>query len=286
MTGLISLLLMAAPPPPGGKDRSSPARPTEPVASWFSDVDYPVEALMRGIQGNSQVRLRIDETGRPTKCAIRRSAGDAALDRAACAIFSTRGRYRPARDRAGRAVPGTIVQRVRWVLPAEPEPWMPFVAMRWVNVLHATAAGALDCAVGTIGATVPVALDQCWLFTNSDFPAGMRAMGSEVTATVIFTSVPVGQSLPQVAPADHGERRYESAASMSVAPDGRVADCRTVRHYFVARMPGFATPPDICASFTRASPRPPFAPSPGTSEVRLVRVNMAVYLRLGPRPAP
>lgn len=285
MTGWMLLLLLAA-PPSVGEDRSSPARPKGPAARWFSDVDYPVEALMRGIQGNSQVRLRIDESGRPTKCAILRSAGDAALDRAACAILSTRGRYRPARDRAGRAVPGSIVQRVRWVLPTEAEPWMPFVAMRWVNVLHSTAAGEIDCAVGTIGATVPVPLDQCWLFTSSDYAAGMRAMRSEATVTVIFTSVPAGQSLPDVAPAEYGERRYESGASMSIAPDGSVANCRTVRHYFAMQVPGFPTPPDICASYAGAAPRPLFAPAPGASEVRIVRVNMAVYFRLGPRAAP
>lgn len=283
MTGLIPLLLLIAAAPQADGGKASRARAAEPMASWFADADYPVEALVRGVQGNVTFRLRVDETGRLRKCAIVRSAGHPSLDAAACAILFARGRFVPARDRAGRAVPGTIVSRVRWVMPTEPEPWTPFVAMRWASVLHATGEGALDCAVATTGAAVPVPLSACWLFEGSDMPARMRALHMESTLTMIYTLTPVGQPQPAAPAADHGPLLHESAARMSVAPDGRIADCRIVRNYSAMPAAGVDRPPDIC-NMPGAGPAQRFAPAPGTSEVRHIEVRVSLYFKAGPRP--
>ncbi|MDX6284406.1 MAG: hypothetical protein QOH03_5477, partial [Kribbellaceae bacterium] len=280
MIVLTSLLLIAA--PEGGDDRSRRARSIEPIARWFSDADYPADALRRGAQGSTSFRLRIDETGRLRACMIVRSAGDPALDEAACAIVFARGRFEPARDRAGRAVGDTLDSRVRWVLPEaeSASTGVPVGPLRFASALHVDADGRLDCTVDWLGAWRPYPVERCGLESGSDVEASLRSARREATITIAYSFVPAGAP-PPATDAAYGALLYETAAHMSVAPDGHVADCRTLQRRVVSSRQGIAAQ-DICTLLAQRGWD--FAPDPAGTEVRSLRIYVAVYWRAGPPP--
>jgi len=118
---MVLLTLAAAALAPDAKAaRSHPAhRAQGNLAPYFSDDDYPPEAIRRGEQGITAFTLEVDEAGRVSACRVTRSSGSALLDEATCRLASVRARFAPARDRRGRAVPDRISSRMRWVLPEE-----------------------------------------------------------------------------------------------------------------------------------------------------------------------
>lgn len=90
-----------------------------PLVTYFSTDDYPAAALRAEEQGLSAFIADIGVNGRVTACRITGSSGSSALDMATCRIIRSRTRYRPARDAAGRAVPGTFTGAVSWRLPPD-----------------------------------------------------------------------------------------------------------------------------------------------------------------------
>jgi len=120
---MIPLLLIAAAgllPDLEAAGAHVPARRTRAdLSSYFSDADYPAEAIRRGEQGIVAYALNVDEAGRVSACRITESSGSAVLDEATCRILRERARFTPARDRRGRAVPDRVAGRTRWVLPPE-----------------------------------------------------------------------------------------------------------------------------------------------------------------------
>lgn len=103
-----------APPLPPGFRGPEPSRP---MAGWLTGDDYPGPALRAREQGNVGFRLEVDEIGRVTGCSIWLSSGSAALDAATCSLMTRRGRFNPARDADGKAMPGVFVHGIRWTLP-------------------------------------------------------------------------------------------------------------------------------------------------------------------------
>lgn len=90
------------------------------VAQAFS---YPVQALREEAEGNSVVEILVDREGGIEECIVLRSAGHAALDHAACTLFTRTARFEPARSQDGEAVLGVYRQVVVWRIPnkyAEP----------------------------------------------------------------------------------------------------------------------------------------------------------------------
>lgn len=111
-------LLAAAPPPqPGGVPvpRDVPV-PRQPPSRWIDSQSYPASALKAKAQGDTGVRVEVDRYGYPTSCRVVSSAGFKALDDAACPQIMTRGRFYPALDSRGVAVPGVWERRVIWRL--------------------------------------------------------------------------------------------------------------------------------------------------------------------------
>ena len=86
-------------------------------AEWIRTDDYPSEALAAGQQGAVMILWAIGTDGRVHDCRTVSSSGSAALDRAACAAITSRGRYAPILDKAGRPMVVHSVRRVIWVLP-------------------------------------------------------------------------------------------------------------------------------------------------------------------------
>lgn len=105
-----------APPPPPQSPSGTPAQAIGRLG-WLSSDDYPAAALRAEEQGTVAVWLDIGTDGRVTGCTISSSSGSASLDAATCRIFRSRGRFRPARNPAGEAVPGAVRERIRWALP-------------------------------------------------------------------------------------------------------------------------------------------------------------------------
>jgi len=61
----------------------------------------------------------ISTAGRVENCRTTSSSGSSALDRAACAAITRRGRYTPAQDASGNPIATTQTRRVVWKIPKE-----------------------------------------------------------------------------------------------------------------------------------------------------------------------
>lgn len=107
------------PVPPGPPAAIKPSRPLGPVSSWVTFEDYPTAALREGLEGTTRFRLEIGTNGKVAGCSITLSSGHTALDAAACANMTKRGKFSPATDAQGVAVPGSWSGAVRWTMPTD-----------------------------------------------------------------------------------------------------------------------------------------------------------------------
>lgn len=101
-----------APPPPAG----TPPQPIGRVADWFEADSYPPQARAKSQEGLTVYALDIDAQGRVMGCNIVETSGSDLLDSTTCTQVISNGRFRPARDAAGRAVPGRYQGQMRWKL--------------------------------------------------------------------------------------------------------------------------------------------------------------------------
>ena len=118
----LPITIIRAPAVPPADPRSELPRPARSIgspAAWFTPGDYPEDALRRNQQGVTTARFVVDTSGRVTQCRAAQTSGSASLDAVTCAALVTNGRYGPARNAAGRAVPQTGSFRIRWVLPPD-----------------------------------------------------------------------------------------------------------------------------------------------------------------------
>lgn len=90
--------------------------PIGAVASWFPEDSYPPAARAAGQAGRTAFSLDIDPLGRVTGCNIVETSGSELLDSTTCSQAILNGRFKPARDASGRAVPGRWVSAMRWQL--------------------------------------------------------------------------------------------------------------------------------------------------------------------------
>jgi len=104
---------------------ASPAAPAEPLgtpignpSTWFPADAYPPAAKAAGIQGRTAFVVDLDAQGRITECDIAQSSGSPLLDSTTCALLVTNGRFKPAHDASGRAVPGIWRSAMIWQLAA------------------------------------------------------------------------------------------------------------------------------------------------------------------------
>lgn len=91
--------------------------PPRQIRGKLSFTDLPEGLLAPGSEGGVGVRYRVEPDGRVSDCRIERSSGFAVLDALACRLIEERFRFRPARDRQGRAVSARIVETHAWVIP-------------------------------------------------------------------------------------------------------------------------------------------------------------------------
>jgi TonB family protein len=164
-------LLAAAPPPLVVAPPPLPVAPVPPrvavpatgppsLAALVSNEDYPPEALRNEQQGTVAVTLAIDATGRVSRCRVTESSGFVSLDRATCRLLSARARFSPARDAAGRAVPDTYPQRIRWTISEAYDPALDSAQRDWMRCL-AEAARPLVRTIGLDEAVADRSFPRC-----------------------------------------------------------------------------------------------------------------------------
>lgn len=105
--------------PPAGRPGLEPiaASPRGNPGNWVTDRDYRSRWVREEMSGTAAFELQIDAKGQVSDCTITRSSGHSALDTATCKLITKRGRFNPATDSAGNAVPGSYTNAINWVLP-------------------------------------------------------------------------------------------------------------------------------------------------------------------------
>lgn len=96
---------------------SSEPKPIEP-ASWFSNDDYPAEALRGGQAGPVSFSVQVDANGAPSSCSIAQSSGSPSLDAATCNVVMRKAHFVPARGPGGANIASRYNGHVRWSMPA------------------------------------------------------------------------------------------------------------------------------------------------------------------------
>ena len=265
-----------------------PRRARANLNQYFSTDDYPPTAAARGAQGTTGFRLSIGADGAVTGCTITQSAGDAALDAATCAILLGRARYQPARDAAGRAVPGKDNGRVTWRLPA-PEPGRPFALFRTISQLRSDGAGRLDCVVTTDGvAQTDVSPSHCGDLAGGGAYEMLRRAPVPMEVTLVSVAGPAGAPVQVVDPgeANYGALQYDQLSDLVVAQNGRLTQCRIV----TMNIPPSSFFPEITGGCELpAGAGPMFEPSTDPAP-RHARHRYALYIKGWPadaqRPTP
>jgi periplasmic protein TonB len=91
------------------------ASPPVPNKMLISEADYPEAARNAGVEGDVAFDVLIDEKGKVTGCEIT-AGGDlpGRLAADSCTVAQTRWRFAPARDDAGKKVPGRVHYAIAW----------------------------------------------------------------------------------------------------------------------------------------------------------------------------
>ena len=139
--------------PGGGGGVAVPAS----LVRGITGRDYP-SAIQRNWPrgGIVYLRLRIEATGRPSRCDVMRSFGDSTIDQWTCSLIMERGQFRPALDARGAPVaPGSATSRSTSAdrLPSAPA----MIEVEWweYNSLDELA----DAVAGDVGFIVDSAVD-------------------------------------------------------------------------------------------------------------------------------
>ncbi|WEJ97962.1 MAG: energy transducer TonB [Candidatus Sphingomonas phytovorans] len=97
-------------------DASRP-RPDGNIGSWFSEDDYPTQALREQASGTVAFTVDVDASGAPVKCIVTKGTDSPSLDNGTCTVVMQKGRFIAGRDATGRAVAGQYSSRIRWEMP-------------------------------------------------------------------------------------------------------------------------------------------------------------------------
>lgn len=256
------------------------ARSVQPLGALFTMDDYPEEALAARAQGVVHFVVVVDAQGRPAECIITRSSTSAVLDRATCDILMARARYIPARDANGNAIPDRMSGRIQWQMPADGDMALQLMPLRLFEEIHLTAEGGLVCRARSNDFEYPQD-EGCGPFWDESAITLLRSLGLGSRITLIVTIAPDGLPPPAAADGEAGEPTVSGAARLSVAPDGRVTNCRVTRQPDLRPVPGLEGVPDMC-NLPMFDPDRMFRPDNWRTEVRLATLAMRLYIRPGP----
>src|SRR3546814_8614945 len=92
--------------------QASPPSPRGRRAEWITTDDYPGSAQRAGEEGTTGIRVQVNADGRVESCTVTQSSGSSTLDDATCRLYSRRGRFTPAKDTEGNAIPATYNDQI------------------------------------------------------------------------------------------------------------------------------------------------------------------------------
>lgn len=137
---------------------------------FFTDNDYPPEALRAQQQGRVVVKLWIDVSGKVASCTLQQSSGSRSLDSKTCEIALDRVTFTPATDMRGRPIAATYTLPVRWVLPSGPvEVGNEPRETRIEQTISIDSAGMVVACNSTMMPRNEAAADPC-----AEFPVGRK----------------------------------------------------------------------------------------------------------------
>ncbi len=86
------------------------------IGGRITPRDYPPSAARARVEGIVGANVYIGRDGRVTRCVVKITSGDAALDDTTCRLIVQRFRYEPARGSDGRPVPDIVGWEQTWWL--------------------------------------------------------------------------------------------------------------------------------------------------------------------------
>jgi len=83
---------------------------------YLTSSDYPEKELETLASGRSQVRLTVDETGKPLDCVAMKSIDSPAFAATTCRVLLERAAFHPAIDVGGKPMRSVVVYTVDWLI--------------------------------------------------------------------------------------------------------------------------------------------------------------------------
>jgi TonB family protein len=87
------------------------------MADWFTDSDYPAEALSKGEHGTTLALYLVGVSGTISDCRVISSSGSVSLDMRTCSTLTKHARYLPATGLSGKPIAAHQIHRAVWRLP-------------------------------------------------------------------------------------------------------------------------------------------------------------------------
>ena len=247
-----------------GPRRASAERP---LATYFTDADYPPGALRQGVEGTVEIEVDFGTTGRPTRCLVTGTSGNPELDGRTCQILLERVRFKTAIDDAGRPMPDTIRQRVIWRV--EDSPYYLFARQQGVSVMTAGPDGPMCRQQINDEPMTRISARECMDLFGPEF-AEQASNGFEIR--LVHTFLPAGSAPFAAVPESYGTRMTQTVVELSVDADGRVPTCRVVQAEPVE------SGHDPCEWYRSIA----YDPSPDGQAIRRARATGAYYVRQRP----
>ena len=227
---MAAMMVSRAMPPAHHGSRAGAARAVQrakgSLVGLFSSDDYPNDALRRGDEGTVGVRLTIGTDGHASRCVVTASSHSPSLDAATCRILTERADFAPALDRRGKPTIDHYGQRITWRIPAAPP--ILFANTTHALVITVPVSGEPACAMSFTGAPVPT-------ISKAECARLLPGWRSELSILAIDFVAPYRMSFlkeqrlgdPLEALPDP-QRTIRGGAALTIAPDGKVSDCRPV----------------------------------------------------------
>jgi TonB family protein len=216
----------APPPPPPPPPRFEGPRPPIHRSGTITDDDYPAAAIRFLEEGTTTIRMEITADGRVEQCTVTSPSGSAVLDQASCALAVRRFRFSPALDASGRPVRGQATRTIRWQLPDDTLPPVPFVN-GWVLVAvpRIGPASALANCVETASTPLlaQLATDLCYELLPDEGPAAGPPRPPRRARLVMAGATGAAPPRP---PVERGRLVYSEQVQFGIAADGALSECR------------------------------------------------------------
>ena len=201
------------------------------IPSWgVSQDDYPREALRGKMEGTTRFEVAVSETGAPVRCSIIKSSGHDILDQKTCEVVMGRAKFKPARDDAGAAIPGTIRHLVVWSLPqsgSAQQARLPYAGYA-VTVTFNAVGDVTKCQVASLSASLdlpPNQANQCNRLGTATVFSELMGRPSAGLATATFRLWLVDRRYGPRLRTDQEFRREPAHVVFDRADDGAITWC-------------------------------------------------------------